>query len=713
MPHFYINNARDSAAYINNDIYYGETLSTPEGINPSRMLRELADISGIFGASQSSLDNPDNYFKPRMDFVAAIWALARNFGGQGFKLGFNLRLLAEGDPVTETLGEIDQLDQRGFVTSMKVTVPKNWLVRYGTGTATVLITIVAHRGNYPNTAPARHHRANMEQNSIGEVAGETQSAAMDAAFGSTDDPQGLVIERQDVYNSWDVRPTDELLSTLREQVQPFASITVSDDMVQRHRRNRNTPFRVDGTSGSIVPSAAGVVAYLAETGVTGESLITRAREQHRSWLITRFRGRTTDTVREAEERARQQHRNRATEAFTRFRESQMVSDLLIPTLPFVPHGLASSRRWGIEVESGGARGVAAPESWDRKPDGSLRSAWDGYQEVQDFEPYDEEVSDVVPWTDCSNFERHMPHEQYFDAVRNEYLFRIRENFLAASECSECGARTRMVRREPQTITHRAQGDDCGEFVSPILVSMHSNGLEFLTGELSKQPQNDTSGVHVHVEARDLSTKELATLLVGYDMMERFIDASYQRRRRNYCERRPAAGILNLARMLKNREEIPMDLITREQRYVTTNTHSLSRHGTVEFRAMGPVYNYDYLVRWAMFCREMVNLAKAGVTVKQFSQVKKWSDLLALFAKYGKEYLRASVYEMTGETGYQASLSKEGAPLTQDAVNSDLQALLDAGNVAHAAAAASMARLGVAFEEATARLVSVNHELATV
>jgi hypothetical protein len=72
------------------------------------------------------------------------------------------------------------------------------------------------------------------------------------------------------------------------------------------------------------------------------------------------------------------------------------------------------------------------------------------------------------------------------------------------------------------------------------------------------------------------------------------------------------------------------------RYHSVNLQSLSSHTTIEFRAMGPVYEYEYLIRWAYFVREMVNVAKANVPVKRWTSVKTFADVIAIFAEYGKE-----------------------------------------------------------------------------
>jgi hypothetical protein len=384
------------------------------------------------------------------------------------------------------------------------------------------------------------------------------------------------------------------------------------------------------------------------------ALVTDAKAALREATIWRLQARRGESGREqivAFERLRAEHKAKTAANFEKFRNANSTTERLIPTLPFVGHGFASSRRWGIEIESGGARGVGAPAGFDRKSDGSLRSAWQGYVEVQDFEPHMETKYRLVPWRECDDRAKHVITETY-DEELQEYINVIPDGYLDPRQCAKCGKVEYEEWVEPQTITHRAQNDDCAEFVSTILTSMHSNGLETLLGEISKQPQNDTAGVHVHVEANTLSQKQLSTLIYGYDMIERFIEPSYQRTRRDYCNRRPARQVLEAARIAVEGGEAPVG-----DRYVTVNLHALRRHGTVEFRAMGPVYDYNYLIRWAMFCREIVNVVEAGATREEFGRIKKWEDLLKLFVKYGKEFVRALAHTAEAEVPAAPRLAK--------------------------------------------------------
>lgn len=473
---------------------------------------------------------------------------------------------------------------------------------------------------------------------------------------------GLVIRRLDGWGEGyvEISPNEEALASLPERARQYA-VRIVDAQAE----------------GQVYAYTPGAGIEQIDAGIenlpTVQELIDTGRRVYRAEIRARIGspGRDAENARLEAIRAHREKTKQNFEAFVRTREND--AEAHVGKLPFVPHGLTSSRRWGIEIEHPGARGVRAPEDWDSKGDGSLRSAYDGYVEVQDFEPFTREVVETVSWSYCDNAASHDPRVSVLDAERGEYIYLPNENYVNPTDCDTCGRITREVLVEPQTITHYAQGGDCKEFVSPILVSMHSNGLEQLLDDLKGRPTNSSAGVHVHVEADDLTKDQIATLVYGYDILEPLLEASYQRDRRDFCERRNVDEVLEAARKAKAKTG-DFDYYS-SGRYRTLNTHSLGDHGTVEFRAMGPVYSYDYLVRWAMLCREIVNSVSNGATTKDFAKIKSWDDLVMFIAKFGKEYVRASVFEMTGETGHQAALSKGTEHVTQNALDADLETVL--------------------------------------
>ncbi len=298
------------------------------------------------------------------------------------------------------------------------------------------------------------------------------------------------------------------------------------------------------------------------------------KETYKQDLLTEMR-----RASKAQEAAREAEKKKAVRSgtgnFENFFQTMMqkkteTTERLVEKFAIAPHGLRSSRNWGIEVETGGARGAVKPAGWDSRADGSLRSA-------------------------------------YADGDRSA---------------------------------------DCREFVSPILHSFHSKGLESLTTHLATQPQNDTSGIHVHVDVEDLTPRQLGSLTYGYSAIEPLLASSYQREVRTYCQPRSLDAVRQTLRTSKT--AATKHDVSRGDRYLSLNLNALSRHGTVEFRAMGPVYNYDYLIRWAYICRELVNVARSNVKQSDWNRVNTFEDLHKLFVKFGSETVDDSMSTITDE-----------------------------------------------------------------
>lgn len=297
---------------------------------------------------------------------------------------------------------------------------------------------------------------------------------------------------------------------------------------------------------------------------------------------------------------------------------------VIEQMPILPHGTKSSRTWGIEVEAAGARGVSEPGYWNRKYDGSLESAYgEGglYVDPEDCDYADEHQEYV---TVLQFFEKGEELPNGDIAEEDAYVEVEIENpdYRDPDYCDDCG------------YVWCDEDDDTAEFTSPVLHSFHSRGLEQLVEDLSHEPQNDSAGIHVHVGADDLTPKQIGALVWSYQLIEPLIEKSYRRKTRGYCRRRSTDHVQRIIRQGKRVQDIQeMDGLDR---YVSLNLYSLEKFGTVEFRAMGPVYEYEHLVKWAMFCREMVNVAAADVPMKVWQRVASFDDVQAIFRAYGKE-----------------------------------------------------------------------------
>lgn len=257
------------------------------------------------------------------------------------------------------------------------------------------------------------------------------------------------------------------------------------------------------------------------------------------------------------------------------------------SIPLAESGTTTSRTWGIEVETVHAERTRRPDGWEAKYDGSLES---------------DDADCDCGCDDCTDYDSHCGYD-------------------------DC-----------------ANSSSCQEFVSPILSSFNSQGLRKLCTDIGAEESNTTPGIHVHVGAGDLTVTDVSRLLFAYGVVERLLKPVYHREHYGYCKETPlnqvrhwlasakqwttVNGSVPSAREIAERQ--PVD------RYQDVNTQSLRTHGTIEFRAMGPYYDYDHLVRWAWFAREMVNVSKLGLHQSVWLSCKSLTDVIKVLRAYGQE-----------------------------------------------------------------------------
>lgn len=251
---------------------------------------------------------------------------------------------------------------------------------------------------------------------------------------------------------------------------------------------------------------------------------------------------------------------------------------------------SSSRTWGIEVEVVANNYISGtPSGWDSKSDGSLSAATNG--------------------DDCE------------------------------CSCDDCEAGEHYCGYE------ECEGGDTAEYVSPILRSTRSRGLNQLCTDLKGAPCNDTPGIHVHVGGDGLTVADFARLAVAYSAVSPFIEPLLHRNTREYCRDITTANIQhwlqvsrNVRRRVAGQSDSPLDAVHAQpdSRYVDLNFRAMENHGTVEFRAMGPYYNYDHLIKWAWFCREMVNVSTLDLPTSTWTSCKSLADVLKVLTTYGAE-----------------------------------------------------------------------------
>lgn len=161
-----------------------------------------------------------------------------------------------------------------------------------------------------------------------------------------------------------------------------------------------------------------------------------------------------------------------------------------------------------------------------------------------------------------------------------------------------------------------RGESC-EFVLKIPVD--HNKLDTALGELSsalklyKTNVKETyrAGIHIHINVQDLSPKQLITFITLYFMLEE-VFLSYCDKSRvgnHFCLRMSDASytldmitdaILNSNLSLLNTEDL---------RYASLNLTSLFKYGSVEFRALESVPNFEKIKVWALALHQLKTFAK--------------------------------------------------------------------------------------------------------
>jgi hypothetical protein len=269
-----------------------------------------------------------------------------------------------------------------------------------------------------------------------------------------------------------------------------------------------------------------------------------------------------------------------------------IAHLEFATIPMLPPQTASSRTWGIEIETVRADSTSRPAGWTATTDGSLPGGDNSY-------------------CDCS--------------------------------CDECYNSDHCNDRDES-----CHDDDSSslEFVSPILNSFNSSGLRQLCNDLGTDPdENSAPGIHVHVGASDLSVADITNVMLSYSAIERLLLPLLHRKTFNYCKATSAdtlrwwlAKVRDYRKMNPDSHMEPSRLAydAPNDRYLDVNLLALSKHGTIEFRAMGAWYDYDHLSRWAWLVRELVNVSKLGIDQREWTRCRSIADVVAILRKYGSE-----------------------------------------------------------------------------
>lgn len=147
-----------------------------------------------------------------------------------------------------------------------------------------------------------------------------------------------------------------------------------------------------------------------------------------------------------------------------------------------------------------------------------------------------------------------------------------------------------------------------EVVSPILSGR--NGLATLKAACDALNEaqacvNKSTGLHVHMDAHNLSFEHYKSIFVNYARLELAIDSFMARSRRasnnTYCD--SLRG--RLARIEEADSVQGISRACSNDRYFKVNPTSITRHGTVEFRQHQGTVEFEKISMWLKFLQKMV------------------------------------------------------------------------------------------------------------
>jgi len=282
------------------------------------------------------------------------------------------------------------------------------------------------------------------------------------------------------------------------------------------------------------------------------------------------------------------------------------------TVPINPAGSKASRTWGIEIETVQANLTSRPRGWDQRHDGSLESLYGS--------------------GDCT-----------YDCCY--------------CGCDDCGE------GDHDDCYSDVEDGGCAEFVSPILHHFNSDGLRQLCSDIGDAECNTSPGIHVHVDSADLTPFDVARLVRIYSLISPFLIPYTKREVFGYCKDVSTSNIAHWLSVSRDMQRGSKSFTVAQgvsaqpdDRYRDINLQAVHAHGTIEFRAMGPVYDYKHLVRWAWLCRELVNISKLDVPDALWRNVTSMSDILNIVYEYGSETSDTVMSPL--ETVYSLDLTAE-------------------------------------------------------
>lgn len=185
---------------------------------------------------------------------------------------------------------------------------------------------------------------------------------------------------------------------------------------------------------------------------------------------------------------------------------------------------------------------------------------------------------------------------------------------------------------------------CIECVTPVLKGR--NGLASLkkacaTLNAAGAKVNRTTGLHVHIGAKDLTGEQYVSVFVNYQMLETLIDSFMAGSRRannnTYCMTLRGKRLANC-----HTQEDVLNAFGND-RYYKVNACSWSRHRTIEFRQHQGSTDYEKISNWISFCAKLVVWSRDNRLTSPIASIDEipflTNDEKAYFKRRQREFAR--------------------------------------------------------------------------
>jgi hypothetical protein len=253
----------------------------------------------------------------------------------------------------------------------------------------------------------------------------------------------------------------------------------------------------------------------------------------------------------------------------------------------MPANGLTARTWGFEVEIADAKGVDAVYGIDKGSDGSLRSENTDYCECE--------------CSDCTY------HDCNCDWCENQ---NADPEHCGDSYCNSADSAEFRSTRGINRLQHAGLFKICKQ-------------LKEVDAEV-----NDSCGIHIHVYAQDLETKEIANVMATYKWLENIIAVIAEREDVNYAKKLPMSYV---------RSALKGHGLVQDKPRAVNLTHITGQlnmnRGTIEFRQMAGTYDAKRITTWAWFVRGLVDTAKRGMRFHDVTEVRDFDGIIEVFAKY--------------------------------------------------------------------------------